>query len=413
MGGGFDLTVTDITETETEKVVTVQYYADCNKLLPSHKIAYHFSEPGDIWMRYEFLTWENREPWGLYFLEYGDNTYWKALPSSTAVLPTFDIPSAWIDDGVAVYLVQEVTEPYGDGTEPIYSYRLYEATAYQAHHTGLVWEVSVYTQDVFDAFAADIRRLHEIDPDMYGADVYVSGFGVASQVLGYDASYTYVLRLPSDVQWIENDETSAAQYHQLEEGSKALLAAFLQDNGITPNPYCYAPQVYDPSLVYAVNEDTLWDNFLQTLEPYRSNIVATEFLDLDGNGSEELLVYEKGMGICEVFTIERGTVCSLYSGEISLCTAYSDKPKQLASLATYANETVLYATPTKENIGSFRLSNRLHAYTGEGQYVQCTDFGNETQRYTTFYTFQRTAIGQPDEWLVLLYDRQTDHDGGI
>lgn len=57
--------------------------------------------------------------------------------------------------------------------------------------------------------------------------------------------------------------------------------------------------------------DALWAEFLKTLQPYETYIYATEFLDLDGNGVDELLVYESGMGICEVFTIEDGEVRSL------------------------------------------------------------------------------------------------------
>ena len=54
----------------------------------------------------------------------------------------------------------------------------------------------------------------------------------------------YLLVRPSDVQFLENDDTSLKQYKQLQQESQVVLAGFLKDNSITvnedcPNSSCY------------------------------------------------------------------------------------------------------------------------------------------------------------------------------
>ena len=67
---------------------------------------------------------------------------------------------------------------------------------------------------------------------------------VAIVILGSDSDYIYLLVRPSDVQFLENDDTSLKQYKQLQQESQVVLAGFLKDNSITvnedcPNSSCY------------------------------------------------------------------------------------------------------------------------------------------------------------------------------
>ncbi len=66
IGGGWRGDCVDITETEDGTVVTVQFYADVNRLLNSHKVAYTFGTDGR-WLGYDILEKSAYEPYGLYF----------------------------------------------------------------------------------------------------------------------------------------------------------------------------------------------------------------------------------------------------------------------------------------------------------------------------------------------------------
>lgn len=140
--------------------------------------------------------------------------------------------------------------------------------------------------------------------------------------------------------------------------------------------------------------DALWTDFLETLTPYETYIYATEFLDLDGNGVDELLVYESGMGICEVFTIEDGEVRSLYSGDMSPATAYVGERKRLAPPAVNAVKDCFwsfYGNKTKQD--AFMESTQVNRKTGKSQYVQFTDYGNTVDWYSNFYVFSMDPNG--------------------
>ena len=102
--------------------------------------------------------------------------------------------------------------------------------------------------------------------------------------------------------------------------------------------------------IVLTDPDTVWQNFLDNVvAPYSDYIVATEFLDLDGNGIDELLLYDLGNGICEIYTIEGGEVKCLYNGT-SLLTIYSDNPTALASPSLGAGEYVFHASHTPEDV---------------------------------------------------------------
>ena len=70
--------------------------------------------------------------------------------------------------------------------------------------------------------------------------------GIAEYVLGADDEYVYLLVLPSDVQFLENDPVSYRQYRALQIDSQGVLTRFLKDNGIRINEVCPASSVFSP-----------------------------------------------------------------------------------------------------------------------------------------------------------------------
>ena len=70
--------------------------------------------------------------------------------------------------------------------------------------------------------------------------------GIAEYVLGADDEYVYLLVLPSDVQFLENDPVSQRQYETLQSDSQGVLTRFLKDNGIHINDMCPASSVFSP-----------------------------------------------------------------------------------------------------------------------------------------------------------------------
>ena len=95
---------------------------------------------------------------------------------------------------------------------------------------GNVWSLVAFTKDAFK--------------ERFGDADLATVIGVESYVLGSDSDYIYLLVRPSDVQFLENDDTSLKQYKQLQQESQVVLAGFLKDNSITvnedcPNSSCY------------------------------------------------------------------------------------------------------------------------------------------------------------------------------
>ena len=70
--------------------------------------------------------------------------------------------------------------------------------------------------------------------------------GIAEYVLGADDEYVYLLVLPSDVQFLENDPVSYRQYKALQIDSQGVLTRFLKDNGIHINDMCPDSSVFSP-----------------------------------------------------------------------------------------------------------------------------------------------------------------------
>ncbi len=261
---------------------------------------------------------------------------------------------------------------------------------------GYVCSVSIRTKEDFTKTEEHFRTTE-------GIDVYSEGFG-HSVVLGTDAAYVYTLSSATDVPWDGVPDPSEAQYKQIESQMYTVLTAFMTQNGITPNPLCPASAMYaDVDGPFGiVDADAIWQNFLNTVvAPYENYIASKEFLDLDGNGIDELLLYDLGNGICEIYTIEGGEVKSLYSGQsstgASLLTIYSDNPTALAPPSLGAGEYVFYASHTPEDVTKTRYKNWFVPSPLTGGYVLYSTYGHTTSRtdqYFHFYSGEDTVLGK-------------------
>lgn len=84
----------------------------------------------------------------------------------------------------------------------------------------------------------------------YGEDAQTSEIlGIADYVIGTDDEYVYLLVLPTDVRWLENNPVSEDQYETLRAGSQEVLESFLSDNEITLNKECPNSSVFSAEKV--------------------------------------------------------------------------------------------------------------------------------------------------------------------
>jgi len=146
-----------------------------------------------------------------------------------------------------------------------------------------------------------------------------------------------------------------------------------------------------------VDADEIWQNFLDTVvAPYENYIASKEFLDLDGNGIDELLLYDLGNGICEIFTIESGEVKALYNGT-SLLTIYSDTPAILAPPSLGATDDVFYALPMPDSVTAESCKNWFVPCPISGGYILYSTYGhlrNRIDQYFYFYSGEDSKIGK-------------------
>ena len=148
------------------------------------------------------------------------------------------VPVKW--DAFAVLAVggKGIMPPDGDPNAEDYIplFRLYEKRAYESapqDEQGYVWNLCAMRTDRFER--------------TYGADaVFSEILGIADYVIGSDDEYVYLLTLPSDVRWLENDPVSYRQYKALQSDSQGVLTRFLKDNGIHINEVCPASSVFSP-----------------------------------------------------------------------------------------------------------------------------------------------------------------------
>lgn len=130
---------------------------------------------------------------------------------------SLSIPKAWED--IAIIKRQTDIQQSAEAKDGTLLFQLYEKTAYTTDEAmGNVWSLVAFTKDAFK--------------EKFGDADLATVIGVESYVLGSDSDYIYLLVRPSDVQFLENDDTSLKQYKQLQQESQVVLAGFLKDNGL-------------------------------------------------------------------------------------------------------------------------------------------------------------------------------------
>ena len=232
------------------------------------------------------------------------------------------VPVKWDELAVLAVGGKGIMPPDGDPNAEDYIplFRLYEKRAYESapqDEQGYVWNLCAMRTDRFER--------------TYGADaVFSEILGIADYVIGSDDEYVYLLTLPSDVRWLENDPVSYRQYKALQSDSQGVLTRFLKDNGIHINDMCPASSVFSPpARGDAVNATgyAAYNALLAEISDLRrsgASDVQTDFShdllsvndyyqtpgwllrDLDGDGIPELLLgADWGDGHTVIFNIYR------------------------------------------------------------------------------------------------------------
>lgn len=216
------------------------------------------------------------------------------------------VPVKWDELAVLAVGGKGIMPPDGDPNAEDYIplFRLYEKRAYESapqDEQGYVWNLCAMRTDRFER--------------TYGADaVFSEILGIADYVIGSDDEYVYLLTLPSDVRWLENDPVSYRQYKALQSDSQGVLTRFLKDNGIHINEVCPASSVFSPPArgdAASTTGYTAYDALLAEISDLRrsgASEAQTDFShdllsandyyqtpgwllrDLDGDGIPELLL---------------------------------------------------------------------------------------------------------------------------
>lgn len=232
------------------------------------------------------------------------------------------VPVKWGELAVLAVGGKGIMPPDGDPNAEDYIplFRLYEKRAYESapqDEQGYVWNLCAMRTDRFER--------------TYGADaVFSEILGIADYVIGSDDEYVYLLTLPSDVRWLENDPVSYRQYKALQSDSQGVLTRFLKDNGIHINEVCPASSVFSPPARGDAASTTgyaAYDALLAEISDLRrsgASEAQTDFShdllsvndyyqtpgwllrDLDGDGIPELLLgADWGDGHSVIFNIYR------------------------------------------------------------------------------------------------------------
>jgi len=177
-----------------------------------------------------------------------------------------------------------------------------------------------------------------------------------------------------------------------------------------------------------VDTVAIWQTFLDTVvSPYSEYIVATEFLDLDGNGVDELIIYNWGASAScgiEIFTIENREVRSFSTGTNGI-THYSGKGKSLAPPAANAvdfgfwglptsyadrSDTVLWFVPCdsrKRNGHVLYSMNGSDVHTSEDYYYFTTDAnGNLTVEVLRSYYCEAIDSNPANGWKCYIFGEE-------
>lgn len=230
---------------------------------------------------------------------------------------TLTVPAAW-EDIAELSACDKGTAYLGYGIMLFHLSEKNALAAYPDGGMGSVWWLVAMSWDNFKEWRGyDALPVPEI-------------LGIAEYVLGADDEYVYLLVLPSDVQFLENDPVSQRQYEALQSDSQGVLTRFLKDNGIHINDMCPASSVFSPPARSGAASTTgyaAYDALLAEIADLRrsgASDVQTDFShdllsvndyyqtpgwllrDLDGDGTSELLLgADWGDGYGVIFNIYR------------------------------------------------------------------------------------------------------------
>lgn len=230
---------------------------------------------------------------------------------------TLTVPAAW-EDIAELSACDKGTAYLGYGIMLFHLSEKNALAAYPDGGMGSVWWLVAMSWDNFKEWRGyDALPVPEI-------------LGIAEYVLGADDEYVYLLVLPSDVQFLENDPVSQRQYEALQSDSQGVLTRFLKDNGIHINDMCPASSVFSPPALNGTVSLTgyaAYDALLAEIADLRrsgASDVQTDFShdllsvndyyqtpgwllrDLDGDGTSELLLgADWGDGCGVIFNIYR------------------------------------------------------------------------------------------------------------
>ena len=230
---------------------------------------------------------------------------------------TLTVPAAW-EDIAELSACDKGTAYLGYGIMLFHLSEKNALAAYPDGGMGSVWWLVAMSWDNFKEWRGyDALPVPEI-------------LGIAEYVLGADDEYVYLLVLPSDVQFLENDPVSQRQYEALQSDSQGVLTRFLKDNGIHINDMCPASSVFSPPArgdAVRATGYAAYDALLAEIADLRrsgASDVQTDFShdllsandyyqtpgwllrDLDGDGTSELLLgADWGDGYGVIFNIYR------------------------------------------------------------------------------------------------------------
>ena len=231
---------------------------------------------------------------------------------------TLTVPAAWEDIAELSACDKGTTYLGGYGIMLFHLSEKNALAAYPDGGMGNVWWLVAMSWDNFKEWRGyDALPVPEI-------------LGIAEYVLGADDEYVYLLVLPSDVQFLENDPVSQRQYEALQSDSQGVLTRFLKDNGIHINDMCPASSVFSPPARGDAASTTgyaAYDALLAEISDLRrsgASEAQTDFShdllsandyyqtpgwllrDLDGDGIPELLLgADWGDGHSVIFNIYR------------------------------------------------------------------------------------------------------------